>query len=239
MGEKQEEESLPAEMQLSTSDILDRTIRGIAEGVTGIAAAERQQWLLSLGHLLQRVRSGRFLTTLREEWSSYREKGRVKDDYVFTDQHQESLQELLDFLDQDAPDEVRFTLLKKIFLTTATETVSDRNSVLPQQYMRICRGLSSGETLVFLAAHKLAVEGTASTKPGHAIHWLESVAQTSGLVHPELVELHERNLIEKNLITPRHYPDRSGVNLGQHYRITNLGWEICRFITEYDGHQDA
>ena len=238
MTKKDKKQPLPGS-ELSTSDIIDKTILSIAEGITGIAAAGREQWFLSIGHLLQRIRSGRFLTTLREEWSRYREEGRVGDDYIVTDQHQETLQELLDFLDDDSPDEIRFSVLKKIFLTAATESISSRESILPQQYMRICRGLSSGETVVFLAAYDLARAGERPERERSAAHWLKEVAESSGLVYPELVELHERNLIQKNLLTPRHYSDRSGVDFGQHFRITDLGWEICRFIGEYNQRQDA
>ena len=233
------EQEEPNGSGLSTSDIIDGTIVAIAEGITGIAASDRRQWYMSIGHLLQRIRSGRFLTTLREEWEAYREKGRVKDDYIVTDQHQESLQELFEFLDGETPDAVRFSVLKKIFLTAASESISDRESVLPQQYMRICRTLTSGETLVFLAAYELAKSGDWSTLEISAARWLKEVAQTSGLVHAELVELHERNLIEKNVLTPRRHSDSSGISPGSHYRITDLGWEICRFIEEYDQSQNA
>ena len=37
---------------------------------------------------------------------------------------------MLDFLDRDIPDEARFSLLKKVFLTAATEDVSTRDAAL-------------------------------------------------------------------------------------------------------------
>lgn len=234
---KKEEKAIGSE--ITTTNIIDRAIMSIAEGVTGIAASDRREWYKSLGHLLQRIRSGRFLSTLREEWQSYTDKGRVEDDYLISDQHAECLQELLDFLDQDSPDEIRFTVLKKIFLTAATEAISDRNSALPQQYMKICRSLSSGETLVLLGAYDEARSSPPADRPGSAATWIGEVAESSGLKHGELVELHERHLIEKNLLTPRLHSDRSGIALGPHSRLTNLGWEICMFIQTYDDQQDA
>lgn len=223
---------------LSTSDIIDSTIIAVAEGITGIAASDKEQWFLSIGHLLQRIRSGRFLQTLKEEWEDYREQGRVEDDYLLTDQHQECLQELLDFLDQDSPDEIRFTVLMKIFLTSATESISDRNSVLPQQYMKVSRSLSSGEVLILFAAYEIVKNNKNIDSGMSASVWLADIAKVSGLKYPELVETYETDLIEKNLLTPRTYNDRSGVSVGEHFRLTSLAWDLCQFLEEYDRHQD-
>jgi len=216
-----------------TSDLLAETIKSLTQGITGIAASERKDLFLSLGHILQRIRSGRFLEVLKREWDGYRDKGRIKEDYMDSDQHQECLQEMLDFLDKDSPDEIRFSFLKKIFLTAATETISDRESVLPQQYMRVCRGLSAGEVLVLEATFGIAKSGGWDRNDMSAQHWENQIAEKSTLQYTELVELHERNLINKNLITPRTYSDKSGVRLGRYYHLSNLGYEICKFIEAY------
>ena len=222
----------------NTSDVLNQTILRLTEGITGIAASEQTEWMKSVGFLLQRVRSGRFLETFRNEWNSYREKGRVKDDYIYTDQHQECLQELLDFLDQDTPDQIRFTVLKNIFLISSSETISDRNSALPQQYMKICRSLSSGEVLVLLATSQLAKEHT-ELQNQSAIHWQRVVAEKAELVDGELVELHEQGLMDKKLLTPRTFPDKSGVSLGNNFRLTGLGVNLCKFIEAFDTTENA
>jgi len=214
-----------------TSSVIDQTIMSVAEGITGIAASEKTEWLRSVGFLLQRIRSGRFLETFKNEWDAYREKGQVKDDYLFTDQHKECLQELLDFLDGDVPDQTRFTVLKQIFFTAASETISNRDSAIPQQYMKIARSLSSGEVLVLLAVSQLAEE-KAVLPPNNtsANEWLKIVTEKSDLVDSELVELHERGLVEKNLIKPRTHSDKSGVSLGEYFRLTGLGVNLCEFI---------
>lgn len=74
-----------------TSNLLSQTARNLTEGLSGLAASERKDLYLSIGYLFQRIRSGRFLETLKREWDEYREKGRIKDDYVETEQHQECL----------------------------------------------------------------------------------------------------------------------------------------------------
>lgn len=71
------------ELQMETSGILEKTAIGIAEGITGIAASGKKDWLLSVGHILQRLRAGQFLNTLRNEWEQFRATGRIKDDYQY------------------------------------------------------------------------------------------------------------------------------------------------------------
>ncbi len=164
-----------------TSILLRETAKGLVEGLFGIAASDRKDLILSLGYIFQRTRSGTFLNALLKEWERLREKGRIKEDYVRSEQHQECLQEMLDFLDRDSPDSLRFRMLKAILLGAATETQSERDSVLPQQYMSICRTISSGEALVLQATFAVAERGDALSSTS-ASDWLQTIGKESGLV---------------------------------------------------------
>ena len=113
-----------AKWSRDTSDVIKDTLTQLAEGLTAIAASDRKELVFSVGHIAQCLRKGQFLSRFLQEWNAYRDKGRIKDDYVGTEQHQAWLQELLEFLDNDSPDEIRFETLKKIFLVAATETAS-------------------------------------------------------------------------------------------------------------------
>ena len=226
-------EIVPKDNQLDkTSKLLNDTLNGLIEGFTGVAASDRKDLILSIGHIFQRTRTVGFLKALFIEWNQYKEKGRIKDDYTDSEQHQECLQEMLDFLDKDSPDERRFSILKAIFLGAATETQSTRDSVLPQQYMSLCRTLSSGEVLVLQATFTISETGYSSTH--NANDWLKVVAEKSGLKTSELVEIHEKNLIEKNLLTNRILPDKSAVDVDPWYRLTPLAIQMCKFIKEFD-----
>ncbi len=216
-----------------TSNLLNETIKALAEGATGIASSERKDLVLSIGHLFQKIRSGRFLETLKVEWDEYRKKGRIKNDYTKSEQHMSCIQEMLDFLDEDSPDQLRFDFLKKIFLAASSEQVTSRDSYLPQQIMKICRQLSSGEILVLSATHKLSVDKN-YPPTRKSVDWLSYIAEISGLKHSELVELHERDLIKKNLISDRSIGDNTAVNAGNNYRLTPLAFDVFKFIQNYD-----
>jgi hypothetical protein len=216
-----------------TASVIKEILQNLLEGITGIAASERKDWALSIGHLFQRIRSGNFLFTLLKEWNQFREKGKIKDDYQFTEQHQECLGEILDFLDKEMPDEKRFSILKKIFLVAAMEKASSRDSLLPQQYLQISKTLSTGEILVLISTYLMA-KSWKSDKSTSAKLWVEKVTAHSHLTFPTLVELHETKLIDKRLLTPRFYSDGSGVTMGEHFRLTDLGWNLCEYIDNYE-----
>jgi len=227
--QKQETKPVPVKAD-PTSDLIRDAITSLTEGITGLAASDRKELILSVGHILQRMRAANFLEVLKEAWDSYRQKGRIKDDYMHSSQHIDCLQEMLDFLDKDSPDEARFDAMKGILLATATEEESDRDSVLPQQLMKLCRQLSSGELLVLLAEYN---EPTSSNPNTSAGTWLTRVANTSGLKFSDLVETHERQLIERKLLLDRQYFD-SRVILSGHGRLTELGLELCRFMEHHE-----
>ena len=220
-----------------TGQIIRDTLSCLAEGLTGIAASDRKELAFSVGHIFQSLRKGQFLSRLLSEWNAYRVKGRIPKDYHETEQHHTCLQELLEFLDHDSPDEIRFDTVKKIFLVAATETVSNRNSLLPYQYLRLCRRMSSGEMIVLNATYRIAKSGQIPTVQGAATQWLQAIAAESGLGHTALVEIYEQELMEKHLITARRYSDRSGVTERPNFRLTSLGLDLCQYIDSYDSPQ--
>lgn len=218
---------------MNTGDIIKDTLLCLAEGITGIAASDRKELAFSVGHIFQSLRKGQFLSKFLAEWNAYREKGRIPKDYQETEQHHTCLQELLEFLDHDSPDEIRFETLKRVFLVAATETVSDRNSLLPYQFLRLCRGMSSGEIIVLNTTYQIAKSRQMPDVSG-ANQWLDAIAKESGLGHASLVEIYEEDLIKKHLLSRRLRTDSSGVAAKPHFRLTSLGFELCDYIASYD-----
>jgi hypothetical protein len=228
------ETKLPAISDKDFTSKMLGAILNLSQAVTGIAVSNRNDFVLSGSRIFQSAINRNFYQTLKSEWDSYKQKGRIKDDYEGTEQHHACLQELFDFLDNDLPDKTRFEFMKKIFLVTSTEEGLDRDSILPQQYMRICRNFKSGEILVLTGVYKMAKQGSWNPNNRSAVNWLKVVAGISGLEHNDLVSAYEKKLIENGLITPRTLADRSGIEPGKYNRLTPLGYELCRFVETYD-----
>lgn len=224
-------ENFPDAVTLAT-----RTLDGLLAVLTGIATSEKKDWALSLGHLVQRARARHFLKGLLQEIRAYRERGEIKDDYFSTEQGMNCMQEILEFLDKDSPDEIRFNVMRTIFLKIATEKMSERTDIVPVQLMRIARSLSSGEVLVLLASHKVfqsqACNKDTSSVFGAANAWSHLVTEAAGLDYQELVEVFERPLIEKLLLSERVYGDKSGFKRTKFYLLTPLGFRLCEFMSE-------
>jgi len=220
----------------NTSRIIEETLRSLVEGITGIAASNKSRLMLSLGHILQRIRSGNFLSQVLKEWSYFKEKGKIKDDYQYTEQHYNCLHEMLDSLEKDIPEDIRFQLLKKIFLVASTEQFSSRDSVLPQQYMKICRTLSSGAILLLITNYEISFEEgwKKDRKKYSSSTWIKQMQDRCILHNEELVEIYEEELEKKRLLLPRIYSDRSGVRIGDQFRLTKLGFEICEYLSNYE-----
>lgn len=236
MGKDAKKEGKVKKVKDDTLSIVRRTHKTLTEGLTGILSSKPQEWMLSAGYILQRTRASELLKTFLKEWEKYREKGRIPDDYLKTEQHKECLLEILDYLDKALPDEITFSALKKIFIVASTEKISARDSLLPQHYIRIIRKLSPGAILVLTTTYLIAKEGRPKglAQLTYARLWLDKISERSGLQYRELVENYEDELIKCNLITGRQHIDRSRVIYGNHNRLTDLGLNLCTYIDNYE-----
>lgn len=209
----------------NSSDIIRETYESLIKTMTGVATAEKKDLILSVSRVLQNIRATNLLGLLKNEWEYWKEKGKIKEDYHQTEQHLNCLHELLEFLENDIPDELRFNTLKKILLVAASESLSDRNDILPQQFLAISKRLSSGEMMVLFAAYKLAKECDFNYPSSNV--WKKDISANSPLKFTALVELHEKNLIELKLIgAPSFFTKQC--------RLSDLGIEFCRYIEAYE-----
>jgi hypothetical protein len=219
------------------TQIIHRQLENLLQYVPGLLESTKGENATRLSRLLQAFNSGRFIQQLDKELADLRKSSSIKDDYFVQEQALEGLQILFEFIDEDSPDLVRFEAMKQVFLTMCQEkdNLSDRNDPIPTQLLRICRGLSSGELIVLTTAYKLRTEVKEERKQGKQPigYWHEEIAQGSGLVFPDLVDFHERKLMDKNLITPRYQNDDL-IYYGAKNRLTDLGETLCEFIGELD-----
>ena len=222
--------------------VLGESNQALTEFLTGLlGASEKKEWALSVGYLFQRIRGGQFINQLHEEIRKYRQKGRIQSDYLQSDQGLDCLKDVLEFVDRDSPDATQFSAIRQLFLTIASETQSTRDDVLPKELMRICRTLSSGELIVLSATYTVCQSGTWKSKAeekkrrglsGSTEDWVTDILTKTGLEFPELVRIHESNLVEKRLLDRNEHGDLSGFRYTDNYRLTPLGYTLCKFIVK-------
>ncbi|MFH1698791.1 MAG: hypothetical protein ABH882_07015 [Candidatus Omnitrophota bacterium] len=211
----------------------------VAEALTGMLASDKNELKLSAGRLVQASIKHKFLTQLGEEIKKYQEKGKIKEDYFATHKEQASLCELLKFIDEEIPDEERFKAIKSIFLFSISKDTIEEDKVLAYELLKICKKLRSGDLLVLKAAYEI-VNGETNIKLSESVsefhsaaEWFNVISKQIGHNLPSLVEVYENNLTDLKLISDRKHPDRSGIFKTPYFRLTNLGFKLCEFITKY------
>lgn len=223
------EEDLNLKKQDKTTSLLNSTISSLAAGLSAIASADRKEIILSVGHIIQKMRAGSFLNALKSEWDDYVKQGKISDDFSTSEMNMDCLQELLDFLDKDVPDKTRFEAMKNIYLHLAQNYSGADFDIIPYQLIKVCRGLSSGAILVLIATYQISCEGYDKSTRLNAIKWLDYIAERSKMLRG-LVLIYENELIIKGMLTPREHVDASGVTVGEHFRLTELSLAICEKI---------
>ncbi|RJQ27950.1 hypothetical protein C4577_00355 [Candidatus Parcubacteria bacterium] len=223
-------------LNFDVPNIVHNTLIELTQGISGIIKSSPKDGLVTLANLAQRVASGQKLSAFKAEWEALKDKGQLSKDYEKSRQAQYCLLELLNFLDEDLPDEERFVLLKKIFLVSASEKIYDRNSIKPQQLMKLARTLSSTEVLILIACYDIS-KNPPQNESGNSLtsdhDWFSHVATVSKLDFLEIVANCEEHLMERRLITPRDGVDKR-VRTTPHYRLTDLGYELMNYISYYD-----
>lgn len=221
----------------STDSVVKSTLENLVQGLTGVATSNRSELIMSISGILQKLLAGDRLDAFLREWKKLVEKGKIKDDYQYTEQHKMCLLEMLNFLDKDIADEERFDAIKKIILIAAKEEYSKRTEVLPQQYIRIVKILSSAELLIIISAYNASKE--LDWKDNISIKrsigdWKKEIITRTGLVYDELLDIEVEKLINKRLLLPSSYGDGSGLRLGDHFRLTPLAFSLIDFMNYYE-----
>lgn len=210
----------------------------VSEFLTGMIGSEMSELRLSAGRLVQAAIKCRLYEQLGREIKYYRNKGKIKDDFFSTDKQRATLRELLEFIDNEAPDEERFKAMKSIFLKGISEDASETDEALAYELMQIGKKLESNDVIVLKAIHslykKIEAEGRHDNvaKDGVA-GWVSYITKHSGHNVQELVLMSEQRLIDLKIISGRKYPDGSGMHSIETARLTPLGIKLCEFITAY------
>jgi len=223
----------------SIAEFLQQPTLKIAEALTGILASDLRDIKLSAGRLVQASIKFKLFTQLGKELKEYIEKGKIKENYYATNKNQASLCELLELIDEEIPDEERFKAMKSIFFTSVSRDISEKDEELAYELMQICKKLTSGEILVLKAVYDIINNRFAPNMSSFDLEtesastWLDIIASQIGHNMSSLVEIYEQKLIDLKLISDRVYSDRSGIGKTPNFRLTQLGYKLCEFITKY------
>ena len=226
------------------ANFLQKTTIELSEVITGFLASDVNDKKLAIGHIVQSIFKGDLLTQVGRELKVFRDKGLIKEDYFATHKQQSTLVEFLKFIDgEDTPDEERFKAMKSIFFYSVSKEATEKTEKDAYEMMQICKQLSSMEILILKAAYDIFTGKAkptmgAITNTGERRKWLNIIANELGYDFPEIVERHEKHLMELKLISERtgHISPGNGgtIEPTRFFRLTTLGYKLCEYITKYE-----
>jgi len=244
---KQQNEIIKFDSEENVIDFLQNPTPQIAKSLIGIFLGSGiKEWKYSLGRVLMAAFNKKnLLVQLGEEIKYYHDKKEIKENFLNSNKNKESLHELLKFIDNEVPDEERFNAMKSIFLASVSKKSKKIDEELAYQFMQICKRLSSSEILILKAAFDIyngnIRKGIPEPNLGitQAISWFVVIANQIGHKMPDLIEQQEEHLINLKLITKRTQPPNYSTTQdtfmkSEHFRLTPLGYELCKFITKYE-----
>lgn len=226
----------------SIAEFLEQPATKMAEFITGILVSDTKDWELSAGRLVQASIQWKMFSQLGKEVKDYIDKGKIKEDFLDKEQSQQSLYDLLKFIDETTPDEDRFNAMKTLFMKSVAIDSSDEEHILSYQFMKLCKDLESGDLLMLKAAYDIK-NGKLSQKLSSTTidlnnktsqTWLLNISKQIGHEIISLVEVHEDKLVNLRLISPRTLSDKSAFAKTKYYRLTDLGYKICEYIYNKD-----
>jgi hypothetical protein len=185
------------------------------------------------GHILQAALQGRMLKQFAEEFRVLRKKGKIKDPSERPSGFN-SWVDLLKAVDSDMPDEEKFEALKAMFFTANSVNATDAESMLAYQLLQIAKRLNSGELMLLRTNYRVFKKGQYLRDRGEMPiqAWTGLMRNELGQPPNSLIELHEKALVENQLISPRIHGNQWSVST-ENCRLTDLGIKFCENIETY------
>lgn len=207
----------------------------LAEFLTGLLSSDIATYKLSAGRLVQAAVRAKLLTQFGREIKKYRDAGKIKEDYFATNKTQATLLELLQFIDDNPPDEEVLKALKSIFLNMVSTNANNKNEQIGYQLFQLCKKLTSMDVLILKSCYEIYQENNIHyheiTNHGS---WVEEVSKRVGYGLPDLIDASDDKLVELHLLSGRRYADKSGIVKGREFRLKPLGLKLCEYITGWD-----
>lgn len=217
-----------------TAKAKQMVIEQFVPGATGIIKSALDgggDIVQAISNTIQRSGKAGLFQAFLDELEKMKEKGKAPPDFIATETGRSCLQELMDFLEKELPDQARFDAMKSLFFRAADADTDEASKARCLQLMRVCRTLDATELLILSVVYR-ENQRRRTAKPSEkevtgSDEWPRVVAAASGTaLSIGLVEHYENRLIDKRLIGERQHTDRSGIRHSDQFRLTHLGLEL-------------
>ena len=230
--ERRELEIIPLNDPKSLAEFLEQPKIKIAEAITGGLEAGVPGLIVAGARIVQGAIKGDMLRQIGREINVLVEKGKIKEDYVAQKYGFQSLRDILEFIDSEAPDQERFLAVKAMFFAVNSVDAVEGEALLNYELFQITKKLTGSQLLILKVSYEIRKKGEQLDSSAEA--WLKFIAERVGHNVASLIEKDESVLIDHRLLTIRVYNDQSGIRGGKGGRLTDLAVKLCENLEKYE-----
>lgn len=212
---------MPFAVQLFDPEIITSplvVISSVSQGIGAMYAAKFKDW-----------------------FKKQKEEKKLRAEHPHTEKPALILRELMQKINKAEIDEEHFQALKLLFFNSLRVGSNENDEIEAYQFMEICNRLSSVELLILAANYRIAINKNKPVTPdinlrnAEVKYWAAVIATEMGHEFPEMVLLHEKNLVELRLFSGVEYQMntsevRNHYVLTDHFRLTNMGFRLCEIL---------
>lgn len=218
------------------SEIINKgNVLGFTEFITGLVGTSKTELLMSTGRLGQAMVKGNLVQQLFVEVQELRKKGRINDEYIQSEYGQKEFADILEHIENENLDPKKWDAIKNLFYHSVSKDINEKQRMRSRYLMQICFKLSAFDIEVLSVVYSIfKTPNHPYQNIGGAGEWIDTVSEKLEYGLPELVGESEDRLIKQGLLSDRQHPDRSGVQRGVNFRLTNLGNVLCELIVNFE-----
>ncbi len=210
-------------------EFLEKPLTAIAESITGALGEGTKGMWLAGGRIVQSILKGKIFQQFAREFKSFREKGRIPDNFADRKYGFQTWVELMRIIDEESPDPDRLEALKAMFFAVNRANATDGDQIAAYQMWQIAKNMYSGELFLLRTVHEHSVGYDGSD---HYSDWEDRMAKAAGHAIRGLIGLNEKKLVDFGLLSPRLWNDGSGIS-PKNARLTEFGFAFCANIENY------
>jgi len=225
-------------MNKTGKELIEPKSKGLAAFIRGVKESTSDEHRESAYRLVKGFLSNNLVEKAFEEIDRYIKSGRIEESALEDLIVQSTFLELLKFIDEEVPDEVRIRAMKSIFLSSVVNEASEEDQKLAYMLIKLTKNLDSTDILIIKSAYEIwhnqkEIDPKSIT---NARSWHEQIAKKIGHNIPQLIANQESELVNLNIFIGGPVPDQSGSGKMRTntYQLTKLGEILYEFITNFE-----
>src|SRR3989344_5107292 len=230
------EDFKPSEFQKLKEFVASPTVANWAQLIVGIASSDKASLLSAAGRVGQQALKGHLFEQLGKELFELRKKGMIDDSYLESELGKSVFVDMLKFIDEENPDEIRFKAMRSIFFSSVATDYSEIDRRRAYYLFQESKALTSMDIQVLKACYKIYQKNDSILSAlGSAGEWVSVINHEVGLGLQTLIDKADTHLSQLGFISSRQLGDMSGIQRGRNFRLTDgLGMPFCKFIIKFE-----